>query len=202
MEINITSNFLDVADAFKEVKTKLLYASTRHAINRTLITMRFQAIQQLRKQIDIKSSTLRNRHIRIHKAAGTSFDRLQGVISFNTTPVPLIEFVKGSKEPANQKGMAVKDRPRLKVQIRPGKKFTLKKAFIQKVKTKQVFSRASGQREFKKQAITSVGYIVMERGIGRNLADLGAQRFRVVFLADLRARINGHVGKIKDPPLR
>lgn len=199
LEINITSNFLDVAEHFKDINQKFLYQSTRYAINRTLLTVRQASLDKLRKRIDIKQSTLRQKHIAITKARGTTWNNLQGVVSFNTDAIPMLEFVKGSKEVVKQKGVPIQRRRKVKVQIVPGKKFVLKKAFIQRVKTKQVFKRAEGQKDFHKQGIRSVGFIVMERGLGQELQNIAGQRFRTLFMQDLRARINGHVGKIKDP---
>jgi hypothetical protein len=191
LDIEITSTLLDAAKMFEGLTPSEVGKASRRAINRTLLTLRKESIKRIPEKIKIKAKTLRERYITLNKAQGGT--NYEGSIEFSGAPIPLLEFVKGSKEPIKQEGIKIARRRKLKVEITPGKKFTLRKAFIQRVQSKQVFKRAQGQGNFKKQGAPSVGTVVVQKGIGKELVDIGASRFQELFVADLNARINGFV---------
>lgn len=199
IDIDISSNFLDVADAIEFIKGDVLEKASRHAINRTLLSLRKESISRIQEKAKIKSTALRERHIALTKASGAFPGGMHGIISFNTNPVPLLEFVRGSKEPVKQKGIPVRKRRALRVEIVPGKVFAVKSAFIQRVMTKQVFKRVPKGEDFKKQGTRSVGFIVMERGIAGHLVSYGATRFRELFYRDFQARMSGAISKVREP---
>jgi hypothetical protein len=191
LDIEITSTLLDAAKMFDGIDPREVGKAARRSINRTLLTLRKESVQRIPEHLKIKAKTLRDRYIRLNKAQGGN--NYEGSIDFSSEPIPMIEFVKGSKEPIKQKGVKVSRRRKLKVEITPGKRFVLRKGFIQRVLSKQVFKRPAGKDNFKKQGVPSVGTIVIQRGIGKDLVDIGAARFSELFVADLNARLKGFV---------
>lgn len=191
LDIEITSTLLDAAKMFDGIDPREVGKAARRAINRTLLTLRKESVQRIPEHLKIKAKLLRDRYITLNKAQGGN--NYEGSIDFSSESIPMIEFVKGSKEPIKQKGVKVGRRRKLKVEITPGKRFVLRKAFIQRVRSKQVFKRPGNQASFKKQGTPSVGTIVMQRGIGKDLVDIGGARFAELFAADLNARINKFV---------
>ena len=191
LDIEITSTLLDAAKMFDGIDPREVGKAARRAINRTLLTLRKESVQKIPEHLKIKAKVLRDRYIQLNKAQGGN--NYEGSIDFSSEPLPLIEFVKGSKEPIKQKGVKVKRRRKLRVEITPGKRFVMRKAFIQRVRSKQVFKRPQGQDNFKKQGVPSVGTIVIQRGIGKELVDIGGARFAELFAADLNARLNKFV---------
>ena len=191
LDIEITSTLLDAAKMFDGLNPREVGKSARRAINRTLLTLRKESLKQIPEHLKIKPKTLRDRYIRLNKAQGGN--NYEGSIDFSSEPIPMIEFVRGSKDPIKQKGIKVKRRKKLRVEITPGKRFVLRRGFIQRVLSKQVFKRPEGKEGFKKQSTPSVGMIVLKRGIGKALVDMGAQRFSELFVADLNARLKGFV---------
>ncbi len=191
LDIEITSTLLDAAKMFDGIDPREVAKAARRSINRTLLTLRKESLKRIPEHLKVKPKTLRERYIRLNKAqGGTNFE---GSIDFSSEPIPMIEFVKGSKEPIKQKGVKVSRRRKLKVEITPGKRFILRKAFIQRVLSKQVFKRPAGKDNFKKQGVPSVGTIVVQRGIGKELVTIGGQRFAELFAADINARLQGFV---------
>ena len=194
LEINITDNFDEIVQAFDKIEKRLVGQAARYAINRTLLTLRGEALKEITKQFKIKEKTLRQKHISITKARGGDLSTVNGMISFSGQPIPLIEFVRGNKTPQSQKGIPIKRRRKIRVEITPGKRFEVKRAFIQTVHSTQLFKRAKSGG-FKKQGIRSIAYLIRERGLGQKLVAVGKERFRELFLRDLEARMKGLVPK-------
>ena len=78
----------------------------------------------------------------VRKAKGGGIGSVEAAVHFLTRPLPILLFVKGSK-PVAAKGIRVKARRRLTVEIQPGKKLKIQSGFIQRVKSLQVFKRKS-----------------------------------------------------------
>lgn len=190
LDIDIRDDFAEVGKIFDLIAVKFAGSSARFAINRTLLTLRKESIQMIDEKLKLKPRTLREKYISLQKAKGSRLGDLFGVISFSGKPIPLIEFMKGNTEPAPQKGIPVQRRRKVRVEITPGKRFVVPHAFVQRVHSTQIFKR-NKSKGFHKQGIRSVGNLVMTRGIGTQLQAIGQQRFRELFLADLKARIDG-----------
>ncbi len=190
MDLKIEFDYLETFLALDKLQNKDLVQGTRKAMNRTLLTLRQESINKITDKIKIKPKTLREKHIALSKAQGGSIEALEASIDFSSDPVPLIEFVKGSKDVIQQKGIPVKRRRKLRVEITPGKKFVMKGAFIQRKSSKQVFKGRRTQG-FKKQGIRSIGFLILHRGIGERLVELGGQRFQELLMNELTTRMNG-----------
>lgn len=190
--IDISIDLAEALEGLKQLDSKEVYRAARRAANRTLLTLRKESINLLRQEINLKPGKLRDKYIWLEKAKGAS--AVEAAICFSSQPVPLLDFVRGSqnKSTDDQKGVPVKRRKKLRVEIVPGKRFTMKRAFIQRVKSKQVFNRTGPKGPFKAQSTPSIGAIVMsrKRGVGDALVDIGQRRFAELFTADLEARLN------------
>lgn len=195
LSITIEDNFLDLAEAFNELGTNQLIAASRRALNRTLLTLRKSSIEEITKKLKIKPKTLREKHLRLQRASGGSFNSLEAAILFSNDPIPLLEFVKGSRSPIEQKGIPVKRRKKTRAEISPGKRFVVNKGFIQRVQSVQVFKRGSSGR-FHKQATRSVGFLITERGIGERLVKLGQSRLAELLGKELEFQVLKMQGKI------
>lgn len=186
-------HLFDKIDGLEDLLVKYpkeIVASARRALQRASIAMRHESLQRLRKQLKIKESTLKNKHIRLHKVVsiGGSLGTLEAVIAFSKQPIPMLEFVKGSKNPVKQKGIPVKRRKRIKVEVVPGRKRTMQSAFIQTVKSKQVYKRIKATQRFKKQSIPSVGEQVFGKGMYIPISKKGIATFHRVFKHEMRVR--------------
>jgi hypothetical protein len=189
IEIRIDDNFMALAEAFTDqLGPNELVNAGRSAFNKTLLTIRNEAIKELRKRVRIKPGVLRNKYTWLEKARGGTLGGLTAAVAFSTRPIPMIEFVRGNKAPIVQKGVPVKRRRKLKVEIVPGKRHTLDKAFIQKVHTTQVFKRDPKADGFHKQGTRSIGFLIAARGIGAMLADIGQARVRNLLLHEFDVR--------------
>lgn len=191
IHIEIQDNFLEVAEIFAKHQ-KHVVAAARFSINRSLLTVRNESIPMIRKHLNMKVGAVRKRAA-IERTKGGGLRSLIGAVDYSVTPVGLIEFVKGNKQPIKQKGIKVAKRRKVKIEIRPGRRLTLKSAFIQKVKTTQVFRGRRGIG-FHKQGVPSIGWVVFNRdGIHRKLVGIGQDRFKELFNSEIQKRIDGTV---------
>lgn len=187
LRITIQDNFLDLAEAFKELDSKQLEAAGRRAINRTLLTMRKEAIILITQKVKVKPKELRDRYISLDKP-GSGVSSLQGAIVFSGESLHLMKFVKGDTSPIKQKGIPIKRRRKLKVEITPGKRFVLKGGFIQKANSNQVFKRGKG-RSLIRQTAPSIAFMITDRGIGEILVTSGQNRLHELLKHELEYQV-------------
>lgn len=197
IRIQIDTNFEDIAEAFSGLSKNDFIQGTRRAINRTLLTIRKIAIEELRKKVNLKPSVLRSsRYTQIKNAKGGSIGTLEGFMLFDNNSIPLLEFVKGPKSPRSQKGRKIKDRPKLKYEIRPGKVLSSKTAFVQKGGfSTQVFKRNKFGR-FKAQRVESVGHLVLNKGVGERLQNEGLMMFEKTLRHEFQVRLDNVVKSV------
>ncbi len=160
INIDITSNIAHIQAAMGDVNKKVFYESVRYSIGKALIAGRAEAAKSLRERLNIKSGDVKKK-IGITKPKASSFASLEGILSFDDTPQPLLDFVKGSKSITSQKGIPIKKRRTLKVEITRGKSFKMKGGFIQKVRSTQVFRRGKSGG-FKKQSAPSIAEFIQK----------------------------------------
>lgn len=161
LNISITSNVVDAIAAMEKIPDKIVWDATRASINRAMVTGRKEAGKTLRERLNVKSRDMKKK-TKITKAKGSSLRSLEGVLSFDDTPQPLIDFVRGNKNLIKQKGVKIKKRRKIKVEITRGKKFHLKGGFIQKARSKQLFKRGKSGG-FYKQSAPSIGEFIMRK---------------------------------------
>ena len=157
MIIEIEHSLEDAIKFLTVFSKKELVRAHRRALNRTATGLRKEATIAIKKELRLKSGNIKAKRLRVRKATGSRFEQLEAALEFSGDPVPMIEFVRGSKKPRDQKGKPVKRRRLISVEIKPGKKFKLKHGFIATVRSQQIFKRSSkGKSKLKKQGIRAV----------------------------------------------
>lgn len=190
IKIDITNDLAKAAAEVDFLNHDIIPKAAKAAINRAVTSMRKESTKLIPKEIRLKSTNLKERYIRLKKAQGSVISGLVGEIAYLDEPVPLIEFVRGSKAPIKQAGIKIRQRRKLRIEIRPGKRFVLRRAFIQKVNTTQVFKRVPKGKDFKKQGAPSVGFVVMKRNIHLEIAKAGQLSFQKNFTSELAFRLS------------
>ena len=190
IEINIQNDLERAARGVDYMNHDAIPKAAKSALNRAVVSMRKESTKLIPKELRLRPTNLKERYMRLKKAQGMTIGGLEGEIAYLTDPVPLLEFVRGSKDVIAQKGIKVKNRRKLRVEIRPGKRFVLKRAFIQRAITKQVFKRAQGSKAFKKQSAPSVGYVVLYRKMHLAIVEAGMDTFRKNFAGELAFRLS------------
>jgi hypothetical protein len=161
INIDISSNIAVVMASMDDLNKTVFYQSIRYSIGKALIAGRAQAAKGLRERLNIKSSAVKEK-IGMTKPKAGSLASLEGVLSFEDVPLPILDFVKGSKDVIKQKGISIKKRRVLRVEITKGKTWKMKGAFIQKVKSQQVFRRGKSGK-FYKQSAPSIAHFVEQQ---------------------------------------
>lgn len=203
LEINIQSNFMEATEAFdKELGPSDILRATRNAINKTLITLRSASTQELRKLIRIRESTLKEKYIWLEKARGGTVNQVEGAIAYSSRAIPLLEFVKGDKSPIKQKGIRIKDRRRIRVEVTPGHSTKLMHAFIQRVRSVQVFKRKGKRPDFAKQGAPSVGARVNHTNLGNRLVSMGEVRLIQLLRKELQYQADKAAGRIQNGTIK
>jgi len=112
---------------------------------------------------------------------------LYATVNTSSKSISLIHFVKGAKVPANQKGIAVARRKKLVVEVRPGVKATLNKAFIvrsRKGGAVQVFRRDKADKLIK-QSVPSVHTFMGRAEVRAQVSKVANARYRTEFIRNL-----------------
>lgn len=193
LEIDISSNIAAIAQRFPELEMEVFYPSVRGAIGKALIAGRTQAAKGLRERLNVKSGDVK-RKIGITKPKPSSFSSLEGVLSFDNTPQPLIDFVKGSKDVIKQSGIKIKKRRVLRVEITKGKTFKMQGGFIQKVRSKQVFRRGKSGK-FYKQSAPSIAHFIEEQKLKTPIIRAMMDSFRVNLKSQYEFRLARSIAK-------
>jgi hypothetical protein len=180
---------------------KVIPNASRTAINRTLTSTRAQAVKVIRLRLNIKAKDLKGKHTAITKASGKNLMSMVGVLSFSDKPMPLLDFVTGKHSRASQKGIKVKNRKLVKVKVLKGKAVKLKKAFITKVRSTQVFKRSSDDG-FYKQGVPSIAVWVQRDYIEKPLKDHANKTFNKVFRQQYEFRVEKAIAKANKAKLR
>lgn len=111
---------------------KAITKATRQAINKTVIKLQSLVIRRLLLMRKLKKGELKKRFTSTRKARGNDINAMRGIVEIKGTTVSLIRFVKGSKDPRKQKGISVRKRRPIKVEVIPGRVTRVKGAFIAK----------------------------------------------------------------------
>lgn len=150
---------------------KILVKAVRKSMTRTLTGLRKEASTSIRTMVRIKAREAKGR-MKAVKPRGSDLRRLEATLFFSSRALPLLMFITGKKNPRSQKGVKVRRRRPIKAHITPGKKFTLKKAFIADVNSLQVFKRSKpGKSGLKKQGTKSLAQFLKKDNFRRPLED-------------------------------
>lgn len=193
INIDISSNIAAIAQRFPELNMDVFYPAVRGAIGKALIAGRTQAAKGLRERLNIKSGDVK-RKIGMTKPRPSDFASLEGILSFDNTPQPLIDFVKGSKDIIKQKGIKIKKRRVLRVEISKGKVWKMRGGFIQKARSKQVFRRGRSGK-FKKQSAPSIAHFIEEQNLKVPIIRAMKDSFRVNVKSQYEFRLARFIAK-------
>jgi hypothetical protein len=194
-KVEIKNNIQDAFHAFSQLKRVEIARAAKRAINRTLTTLRKESVPVIKQELNIKSSVLKS-YISLQKAEGRGFADLSGSLVFQSRGLALIDFVRGSKQPTQQKGVAVKRRKKVKVQVKPGRTYVVRGGFIANTQSRglQVFKRTKANRShLLMQTTPSLGQLLLrdtKNKIAATLQTRGAQLFQANLIKDLEFRVS------------
>lgn len=117
-----------------DVQSKALPKANRNALNRSLTTLRNEINNRVRLNYKLKKSDLNKKYLFNLKARGNMVSQQVATLNVSGKAISLINFVpKAKRKPVNQRGIPVKRRRPLRIEIRPGDKRKTK-LFVQKGK--------------------------------------------------------------------
>ena len=192
LDVRIDDTFDDIRLYLDSTLEKAAMQSARRALNRTITATRTQALRDLKKRLKFqKGQAKKNKdRFRLIKARGGSLNTIKAEIRFSGETLPLIDFVKGSKSVPKQKGIKVRKRKQLRAEIKPGKTFKLKSAFIADIHSKQVFKRRGKRtRQAKKQGLASFATLLSRPRNIKPLLQFTGREFRKVFKHEMSRRV-------------
>lgn len=201
LKINIEHNFHDLTKMMNEISHDNIVGGTKRAMNDALRRSRVVVGKEIMKEIALSSSKVKAR-INIYKARGSSLDAIEGALGFSDMPISMLNFVVGNKSNIKQKGLKVKQRRKLKVRLKPGKTIKLKGAFIQKVKSQQVFRRKGQGPRVRKLGIKSIATIAFQRKIRPRIEEVFLKRFDREWRRQMSFRFQKTANKYSGSPMR
>lgn len=209
IEINILHNFDAIENFYSDLVQDVAGAAVRGSINKALRTGRKESLKEIHKRISINTrvktkTDFGKENVKIFKARGSNAFNMEGSLGFSSNAIPMLNFVRGNTDNIKQKGIKISKRKKLKVQIFKGKKFTLKKAFIQKHHSKQVFKgKGKGQgKGLIKQGIPSVSHLAENSKIETNIRKLLQKRFNTELKREIKFRLEKEARKVSGLPLK
>lgn len=113
----------------KKFSGKALQTAQQQAINRTASGLQTFINRKIREERKLKAGEIKKQFMKIDKARK---GRLIATVTISGRVIPLIRFIKGSKSPRKQKGIAVRRRKELKAEIDKGHTTKMGSAFIAK----------------------------------------------------------------------
>lgn len=204
IDFDITGNIEAIPQWFNSTHDKAILAAARSAINKTLISARKLSVKRMGITYRLRPSGYSRREVKsqmkLFKAKGGALHTIHGAIQYKGNPIPLLKFVSGKKEIIKQKGVKIKKRRKLKVEIKPGKKFLVKGGFIQKAQSRQVFKR--GSNGFKTQAVASIAKVMMRKSNKEAVLKHVKRRFPEIFASQAQFRINKANEKMSRKPMK
>lgn len=201
-KIDIKENIMEAYNAFDKLKRSEVSKAARRAINRTLVTLRKESIQTIKKDLRIQSSVLKNKYIWIDKPRGKGLKDLGGAVVFQSRGLQLIDFLRGTKAATEQKGIPFRRRKKVRAEVTPGKRFVVSGGFIAKTSSKglQIMKRDKNTKgHLLMQTAPSLGSLLLneKKKIGATLQSRGAQIFQDNFARELNYRLQSLSDKIK-----
>ncbi len=104
----------------KKIPRALIAKSLRQAINKSVITVRKDAVERIRKIRALKTGEIKRDFTSVIRAKGSSVEDMEGFVVLSGRSMKLLRFTKGSKEPSNQKGVPIGRRRKLRIEVNPG----------------------------------------------------------------------------------
>lgn len=194
-KVQIQDNIREAFHSFDQLKRSEIKNAARRAISRTLTTLRKESVITIKKELRISSSLLKNKYIFIDRVSGKRLNEIQGSVVYQSRGLNLIDFVKGTKAVTPQKGVKVKRRKKVRVEITPGKRFIVAGGFITQTASKglQVMKRDSKVNgHLLMQTGPSLGALLLneKKRVGARLQAQGLEIFNKNFQHELKFRLN------------
>jgi len=153
LSFTLEDNIKDVINLLDFAAKSALIRATRLTINKTIQRTEPILKNRIMRQRKITVGVLKNILVR-KKATGNIIVKMKGSLTVEQSKVPLIRFKVGRKTALKQRGKSLEQRRQklVEVEIVPGRKRTLKHAFLAKARKKgppvQIFRRrfAKGRR--------------------------------------------------------
>lgn len=149
MTIDITIDFdkafTELDTWLKKAETKVLAKAIKRTLSKKAVTVRNLWGEELKRVIRLTPSLIKRKLlIRKRLAGGVRAMEVNIGTDKREDPLSMISFIRGSKKPRNQKGIAVKRRGKVKTEVIPGRVINQKSAFVAKGKGQ----RADGKENF------------------------------------------------------
>lgn len=137
IKIDLEHNLADLTKTFKEVE-KAVPQAAKMALRRALKTMVDVSQKKVRERYRLQRKIIVKKHfIESTKLQGSTLSAMRGFeanLGILDKKISLINFVKGSKSPRKQQGVKVRQRKKVRVEVRPGRAIGLAHGFIAKGK--------------------------------------------------------------------
>jgi len=203
-KVEITENIAQGYEVFDKLKKNEVFKAARTSINRTLTSLRKESVIEIKKEMRIQSSVLKNKYIWIDKAGGKGLRALSGSVVFQSRGLQLIDFVRGAKAVTPQKGIPVKRRKKVRVEVAPGKRFVVAGGFITKTASKGLQIMKADKKtkgHLLMQTAPSLGALLLneKKKLGSRLQTRGAEIFQKNFMHELEYRTQRLLSKIQPP---
>jgi len=198
LDIDISHNLDAINDLLSKKTTKHAVRAAKRGIKRAATAIKTEGIKRIREKRNIKVSLLRQRFVSQGKVFGNTLDTVRGEVTFSGKSIGLINFVQGRKEPRPQKGIAVRKRRPVRVQVKRGKRTKLKRAFIAKGRNNkyQVFVRQGKRRlPLTRKAVNSVSSMVRRPRLRAQLNKRGRDMFQREFIRTFRGLMDGSISQ-------
>ena len=132
IEVNILDNLNEVGIWLKDLGEKGLATATKRAMLKTRPTFVRESRNQLKNFKKINNKAINDRFVITKKLDGNLINKFEINLAILSKPIRAIKFIKGRKVRQAKKGIKVKRRRKLKIEVKPGKVSRLKNAFIEK----------------------------------------------------------------------
>jgi hypothetical protein len=202
-KIELKNNIQEAFNTFDQLKRGEVAKAARRAINRTLVTLRKDSVQIIKKDLRIQSSLLKSKYIFIDKARGKGLSDLSGSVVYQSRGLQLIDFIRGTKAPTPMKGIPVKRRKKVRAEVTPGKRFVVTGGFVSMTASKglQIMKRDKKTKgHLLMQTAPSLGSLLLneKKKIGATLQGRGAEVFQKNFISELNYRLESMLSKVNN----
>lgn len=116
-----------------------------------------------------------------------SLNQTYASVNTSSKPISLIHFVRGQRVPTPQLGIPVAKRKKVVVEVSPGRKIKLNKAFIAKSSRGgaiHVFKRDNANKLIK-QSVPSAWVVMGKPEVQRAISKIGFERYQIEFKRNL-----------------
>lgn len=193
IEINMETQLRDIDLFFQSIQNKAVKKATKRALNRAASSLRVFAVKKMQEERKFPVSKIKQRIV-VNKVRGNSLARMNSEVVFLGSPLPLIYFVKGKKQPRR---VTKRSRP-LRFEISKGNTSAKKGLFIASAKRGeeryQVFRRVDKKdrsKGMKKQSAPSIAHIFMKkRNMRQAIESRGSLLLQKEFTRELKFQLD------------